>query len=116
MSFIHIKYKDTDRDAGEEIYTLKDSEFGEIEVMGVVAGVAVLEIAIAVVKEYSKRGLDVGKNLALATIWHSKDRMNKVSINEIVAWQDEDCPAFIENWQQYAKERDEHLAKLVVLI
>ena len=52
-------------------YELVDSEFGTIS--GVVVGVEA-GVGVAVIQEYSKRKLNVGKNLMLAFVWHNKQK------------------------------------------
>lgn len=93
------------------IISLIDSEFGEVEFeadfspAGVMCGIA---------KVYIERNLPVGKNIALTIIyWH---KLNGDSIQEYVDIHDNDCPKIIPNWFQYAKERDEHLEKLLPLL
>ena len=68
-------------------YELTDSDFGTISGVGVEVMVAVgvgvevevggngwveIDVAIAVIQEYSKRKLNVGKNLMLAFVWYNK--------------------------------------------
>jgi hypothetical protein len=119
MAFVSLTYDSYDRATDQYFYTLVDSEFGSVKVEGDedwvtigAAGGAVLVVAL-VAKEYIKRGLPVGRNLALVTI--CTHRTYKSSIADIVRWQDEYCPEYVENWQLYARERDEHLNKLLAL-
>ena len=54
-------------------YELVDSEFGTVTRVGVGVGVEVgVAVGVAVIQEYSKRKLNVGKNLALAFSWYHK--------------------------------------------
>lgn len=113
MSFISYKYKHDQSYTDCSIYSIMDSEFGEAEIL-VSNPAQRSELTIAVVKTYIARNLHVGKNMALLTIFlHKKWAF---SIDSLVEYQDIECPRSISNWKQYAKERDEHLAKLLPLL
>jgi hypothetical protein len=113
---VSIKYNRYDYKTNEYIYTIVDSDFGSVGVgveVGVGGGVEVgVGAGVAVVREYSRRKLSVGRNLALAVLYLAK---MYYSIKQHVKSQDIYCPKYIENWDQYAKERDYHLEKLLVL-
>lgn len=96
-----------------ENHIVVDSELGEIK-LKLMDEVDCAAIEIALVKVYIENDLPVGRNIALATIyWH---KILKQSISHYTEWQDKYCPAHIPNWSQYAKERDEHLEKLLPLL
>jgi hypothetical protein len=124
MSFISFTYDSYDSKTDQYIYTIVDSDFGSVEVgpgpgpgsgpgSRVAVGVGVVVGGFAVVREYSKRNLNVGRNLALAVIW--THRTYKSDIADIIRWQDKYCTKYIENWMMYAKERDYHLEKLLAI-
>lgn len=96
-------------------YELEDTEFGRIDVWDetlfechrmVFAGVVI-------VKEYSKRNLDVGKNLALSIL--ASYAIPKSDIDRYCKMQDTDCPQYISNWSDYIPGRNEWLGKLMLL-
>ena len=65
-------------------YDLTDSDFGTVSEVGVAPAVGVASgLVIAVIQEYSKRNLNVAKNLMLAFIWHNK-KYPSMSIQELV--------------------------------
>ena len=68
-TFKHIKYLGKKDDKYSWEYELTDSDFGTIS--GVCGGVEVWG-GVAVIQEYSKRNLNVAKNLMLFFIWHNK--------------------------------------------
>ena len=69
QSYKHIKYlKDKNGKYSWE-YELTDSDFGTISGVGVMVGV---DVGVAIIQEYSKRNLNVAKNLMLAFIWRNK--------------------------------------------
>ena len=51
-------------------YELTDSDFGTVS--GVVVEDGLGGVGVAVIQEYSKRKLNVGKNLMLAFVWYNK--------------------------------------------
>ncbi len=110
---ISINYKSYNPKTQQYLYTLVDSEFGSIEVEEklVAARTAKGLFAAAVVKAYSERNLPVGRNLALATLYMS-EKFNW-SIEDTKIYQDQYCQKRIQNWAEYAKERDFHLEKLL---
>jgi hypothetical protein len=127
MSFISFAYDSYDRTTDQYIYTLVDSEFGSVKggvEGGIFGGVGVGEfglefgvavgVAVGVAREYSKRNLPVGRNLALTVLWMYKTYPH-YSIKQRIEWQDQYCPKHVENWQQYAAERDDALEKLLAL-
>lgn len=115
---------------GKYSWDMEDSDFGIVrlsigtrEVSTAVVNkhehVADIEVAVLVVREYSSRNLDVGKNLALLSmLWmdlvvrHHSD----MSVETYCKAQDEFCPKFFLNWEDIAKERNEWLNKLMVLV
>ena len=81
-------------------YELTDSDFGTIS--GVVIGVE-LGVEIAVIQEYSKRKLNVAKNLMLAFVWCNKKYPNR-SIQQIIDYNKKYNPLFAqyeEDLQKY---------------
>ena len=66
-------------------YELTDSEFGIIlgEAISMADGWIAIEVGIAVIQEYSKRKLNVGKNLMAAFIWYNK-RFPSISIQQVI--------------------------------
>lgn len=116
MSLISINYSRFDVKNGKYIYVIVDSEFGEVRVDSkYIIQASASSRAFAVVKLYGERGLPIGRNLALAVIYTSKTEAGPFAIKQLIEWQNEHCPEHIPNWAQYAKERDEHLEKLLAL-
>ena len=75
QSYKTTNYLDTKDGKYSWEYELTDSDFGTISGVGVVVGVVVevgVGVAVAVIQEYSKRKLNVAKNLMLAFVWHNK--------------------------------------------
>ena len=79
QSYKFIKHLKDKNDKWSYEYELTDSEFGTV--CGVTGGVEVwvggvygtgLGVGVAVIQEYSKLKLNVGKNLALAFSWYHK--------------------------------------------
>lgn len=119
MSLISIEYKSYEINptfGGKIFYRIVDSEFGEIEVDATnVGGSLLTRAASLIVKVYGERNLSVGKNLALSIIYERKRWVN-YTVKDITEIQDRYCLEYIPNWKQYAKERDEHLEKLLALV
>lgn len=116
MSFVSIEYGKYNRSSGQWEYTLTDSEFGLVKGIFDVYLNHGLRSGAIVVKVYSERNLNVGKNLALLSIWFGNSNPNHSSIANFVGSSDIHCPAYIPNWAEYAKERDEYLQKLLALL
>lgn len=110
MSLISVRFKYYDEHNDQYVFTLVDSELGEFTI----------ELPFgegeeaAIVKFYSERNFSVGKNIALFTILESK-RL-KESIEFIKGWQDEHIREHVDNWNDYIKERDEWLEKMLPLL
>lgn len=66
-------------------------------------------VALALVKEYARRNLPVGKNLALLCLYFESLRRD---IENILYWQDLYCSGKVENWAEIAAERNHYLDKL----
>ena len=64
QSYTYLGYKDG---KSHWEYELTDSDFGTVSGVGVWDGVGV-----GVIQEYSKRKLNVAKNLMLAFVWYNK--------------------------------------------
>lgn len=107
MAFVSYKYSHYDNN--QYYYTFVDSEFGTIETS--IGETAIEEIVL--VREYEKRNLPVGRNIALLILYMHKHKT--YDIGAVRKFQDINCPNYIENWEQYAKERDYHLEKLLAL-
>ena len=67
QSYKYIKYLGEKDGKHSWEYELIDSDFGTVSGVGVW-----VEVEIAVIQEYSKRKLNVGKNLMLAFVWYNK--------------------------------------------
>lgn len=109
MSFISIMFKTISYITNQSVYSIIDSEFGEIDVK-----VAIGQRDLVVAKVYSERNLPVGRNLALSIIYESK--IHRTSMKYIIEDQNDICSKHLSNWEQLAKERDEHLEKLLALM
>ena len=73
QSYKYIKYLGEKDGKYSWEYELTDSDFGTVSGVGVGVEVGVgVGVAIAVIQEYSKRKLNVAKNLMLAFIWYNK--------------------------------------------
>lgn len=107
MSFIGVKGYDG-------AWIILDDELGEIKVKPNADLISDIGSLIpAVIEAYGKHNLPVGRNLALAYIFMQKKGIN---IKGLIVFHDEYCSKYVSNWFQYAKERDEHLAKLLPLL
>ena len=104
QSYKHIKYLGYKDYKHSYEYELVDSEFGTISGVGVGVGVAV---GIAVIQEYSKRNLNVGKNLMLAFVWHNKLYPNW-SIQQMIDYSKKNNPLF----SQYEEDLQKYLLLL----
>ena len=69
QSYKFIKHLKDKNDKWSFEYELVDSEFGTVSGVGDWVWVA---FGIAVIQEYSKRKLNVGKNLMLSFVWYNK--------------------------------------------
>jgi hypothetical protein len=91
-------------------YEITDSEFGIAS--GVVSvekeTVHIIEPTTAVIQEYSKRNLNVAKNLALALIWEYKQYPFRRSIQQIIDRNKKHIPPF----QQYEDDLNKYLVLL----
>jgi hypothetical protein len=87
-------------------YELTDSEFGAV--IGVTNSI---EIASVVIEEYSKRNLNVAKNLALVLIWEHEQNSWR-PIQHIIDNNREFNPLF----PQYEEEVQKYLQKYMVLL
>lgn len=105
MAFISYSLKA--RHSEQHRYVLTDSEFGDVEVD------AGLDFAARIAREYAKRGLPVGRNLALLVLYTCKEYGS--DITSITLWQDTHNPVYELKWNQYAEERDRALEKLLAL-
>ena len=78
QSYKYIKYLGEKDGKHSWEYELVDSEFRTVSgvVVYVVVGDVEVAVAIAVIQEYSKRNLNVGKNLMLAFVWCNKQYPN----------------------------------------
>lgn len=111
--FKAVAFKAWNNNTNEFEYLLEDSEFGVIQTS--VIGVSDwFEVAIIIATEYSKRNLDVGKNLAVFVILHCKEFAFRKTTGMCYA-QDRCCPKFVPNWKTYAASRDEWLQRLLIL-
>ena len=71
QSYKYIKYLGKKDDKYPCEYELTDSDFGTISGVDDEIGVGI-GVGVAVIQEYSKRKLNVAKNLMLAFVWHNK--------------------------------------------
>jgi hypothetical protein len=88
-------------------YILTDSEFGKVSIESVGGPI------VGIAREYIKRDLPVGRNLALFVIYRTNNGLTRIKniCERMDAW----CPKHIDNWNQYAEERDRALEKLLAL-
>lgn len=114
MSFISVEFKKYNPIFKLVSYTIMDSDLGEIQICFKQPSNVGYEKVIAVAKAYRNRNLPVGRNLALEAI-HTQISSG-FNIKELVKSDDLYCSKYFTNWEQYAKERDEHLEKLLALI
>lgn len=115
MSFISAHVKNYHVVDDQQFYIITDSDLGEITVaIPYYPTQNWSKVWIGIVKVYIERNLPVGRNLALATIYWGK--LYGASVKQLTKWQDKDCPKHIDRWGRYAKERDEHLEKLLPLL
>jgi hypothetical protein len=105
--FISYQYKYLGYKDGKHTweYELTDSEFGTF--LGIGRYGDIIEIAVAVIQEYSKRNLNVAANLALFIIWWQK-KYPDWSIQLIIDYNKKRNPLF----SQY----EENLQKYLVLL
>ena len=87
-------------------YELTDSDFGTVSGVGVGVGVGA-DVGIAVIQEYSKLKLNVGKNLMLAFVWYNK-QYPYYSIQRIIDFNKKYNPLF----SQYEEDLQKYLLLL----
>lgn len=63
-----------------------------------------------IVKEYTARNLPVAKNIALLCMYF--ENFWQVKMPDVIYWQDQHCPHYVDNWAEIAAERDRYLDKL----
>ena len=109
-SYEYINYLDYKDGKYTYVYELTDSEFGTVSgvEVGVGFGVEVeVEVGIAVIQEYSKRNLNVAKNLMLFFIWRNKKYPNR-SIQQMIDRNKKHNPLF----SQYEEDIQKYLLLL----
>jgi hypothetical protein len=85
-------------------YKIVDTEFEEVRVGRVDAAVgSAVEVVVAVIDTYSKRGLPVVPNLIIAFQWHSSEY--GYSIEQVIAWQKQYNPRY----KDYEQEIERYL-------
>ena len=92
-------------------YDLTDSDFGTVSGVGVEVGGngwVEIDVGVAVIHEYSKRNLNVGKNLVLAFVWYSKLYPDWGSIQQMIERNKKYNPLF----QQYEEDLQKYLLLL----
>ena len=73
QSYKHINYLGYKDGKLSWEYELTDSDFGTVSGVGAEVEVGVVaDVGIAVIQEYSKLKLNVGKNLMLSFVWYNK--------------------------------------------
>lgn len=108
QSYKFIKHLKDKNDKWSFEYELVDSEFGTVSGVGVEVMVAVeVGVGVAVIQEYSKRKLNVGKNLMLAFVWHNKLYPNW-SIQQMIDYNKKNNPLF----SQYEEDLQKYLLLL----
>ena len=88
-------------------YELTDSDFGTVSGVGVGVDIAGVDVGIAVIQEYSKRNLNVAKNLMLFFIWYNK-QYPYYSIQRIIDFNKKYNPLF----SQYEEDIQKYLPLL----
>lgn len=91
-------------------FKITDSDF--VVVASTFPGSSV-NVNMVVAKEYARRNLQVGKNIALLCLYL---RERVMEMKDITYWQDKYCPEYIDNWTEIAAERDQLLDKLSAMI
>ena len=105
QSYKYIKYLGKKDGNYPFEYEITDSDFGTVSGVGVdIAGVGV---GVAVIQEYSKRKLNVGKNLMLAFVWHNKQNPYW-SIQKLIDYNKKNNPLF----PQYEEDLQKYLLLL----
>ena len=105
VSYKYGKYLDYKDDKYSWEYELTDSDFGTVSGVEVEVGAGTgVDVGIAVIQEYSKRNLNVGKNLMLAFVWYSK-QLPYWSIQQIIDSNKRYNPLF----SQYEKDLQKYL-------
>lgn len=116
MSFVSIDFKRSELTPTPKfIYSLVDSDFGEVEIGFTPREEKVLtQLTQAVVNCYSERKLPVARNLALATICiHNWPGVRSAfTLEEFMAYQVKSLP----NLAKCFYERDKHMEKLLPLL
>ena len=114
QSYTYKKYLGKKDDKYSFEYELVDSDFGTISGVGVEVEVGVgvgvgfgIGVGVAVIQEYSKRKLNVGKNLMLAFVWRNKQRPYW-SIQEMIDYNKKYNPLF----SQYEEDIQKYLSLL----
>jgi hypothetical protein len=92
--FVSFSYGGIGSDASKFDYVLKDSQFGEVSGVGTMMIAIGAEIGILVIREYSKRNLNVAANLAAAFVWLLKQYPFRRSIQQIIDDNKEYNPLF----------------------
>jgi hypothetical protein len=88
-----------------DVYEVTDSEFGIIQVIGDDFFVD------ALIKEYSKRNMNVAANLAVAFVWYNK-KFPHHSIQDTINFSKKYSPRF----KKYEKDLQKYLQKYLVLL
>ena len=106
----YLKYKDGKYSYE---YELTDSDFGTVSGVGVEVevggnGWVEIDVGIAVIQEYSKRKLNVGKNLMLAFVWRNKQYPYWWSIQQLIDYNKKYNPLF----SQYEEDLQKYLLLL----
>ena len=105
QSYKHTKYLGKKDGKHSWEYELTDSDFGTVSGVGIWVGVMVgVAVGIAVIQEYSKRNLNVGKNLMLAFVWHNK-KYHYWSIQQLIDYNKKYNPLF----SQYEEDLQKYL-------
>jgi hypothetical protein len=109
--FISYEYKSHYEKDGEYTweYEITDSEFGTSSGAVSIEKVAayIIEIAIAVIQEYSKRNLNVAANLILSFAWLHRQHPF-LPIQKLIDWNKADNPFFLP----YEKDLQKYLVLL----
>lgn len=111
MSFVSLFLNPND----SKVANLIDSEFGKVDIpyYGNTTDELIFLLWKSFIKEYTKRNLPVGKNIALHAIWLND--LIKIPIKETIEHQNE-WGSRCENWDRITKERDDYLSKILPLL
>ena len=108
ISYTFIKYLGKKDGKFSFEYELTDSDFGTVSEVGVGIGVGFgIGVEVAVIQEYSKRKLNVAKNLMLAFVWRNKQNPYW-SIQKLIDYNKKHNPLF----QQYEEDLQKYLLLL----